>query len=123
MRHPALQHSARGAVMDAVQEPAERVQEPGRPAQQGVSRGIEIMRSRELGAAVPAAAASSALAKVVAEAPSSERRDLRGARTSGRGSALSLPGLLERDSYASTALGAVVDRSLNASAAPFTAAC
>ena len=69
--------------MAAVQEPAERVQELGRPAQQGVSRGIEIMRSRELVASVPAAAASRALAEVVVRRALKRRRDLRGARTLG----------------------------------------
>ena len=107
--------------MAAVQEPAGRAQELGRPAQQDVSRNVEILRSRDSTASGPAVSAPSALTKVVSDAASSGRRNMLGALRVGRGSAPFLPGLLERDSYAATALGDVVDRSLNAAAAHFTA--
>ena len=105
--------------MAAVQEPAGRVQELASPAQQEFAQSRNFAQQRS--SIASASVRVKCFAKIASDAPSSGQRDVRVARTSDRGSAPFLPGLLERDSYASTALGDVVDRSLNAAAAHFTA--
>ena len=104
--------------MAAVQEPAGRVQEL---RQARLSKNCAVSKFCAAASWTASAASASSALKIASDAPSSGQRDVRVARTSDRGSAPFLPGLLDRDSYASTALGDVVDRSLNAAAAHFTA--